>query len=114
MGHVRVISFSYRTGPPPANAALVVDCRRLRNPYHVARLRDLDGTSRDVQDYVQSDPAFTMMLDEALREAAYGGDIAFGCIGGKHRSVAMAELTAGALKAAGYDVEKEHRALVPA
>jgi UPF0042 nucleotide-binding protein len=113
MGHVKVISFSYRNGhPPSADGWLVMDCRRMRNPHNVPALRDLNGTDSAVQDYVRNDPAFTMLLDEAIREAAYGGKIAFGCYGGRHRSVAMAEMTTAALRAAGYEVEKEHQALV--
>jgi UPF0042 nucleotide-binding protein len=112
MGHVKVISFSYRDGSPPSRDAwLVLDCRRLRNPHNVPSLRERNGKDVAVQDYVQSDPAFTMLLDEALCEAAYGGKIAFGCVGGKHRSVAMTELTSSALRAAGYVVDMEHRAI---
>lgn len=60
------------------------------------------------------DPLFNMFIDQVLREAAYGGQIDFGCMGGRHRSVAVAEMMGRELRKLGYDVEIAHTALAQA
>ena len=114
--HVNLVSFSFRHGRPPAGAS-VLDCRKMRNPHFVERLKPLDGRHEEVREYVKTDPAFKPMLDDVVRRVILARDgrsiptIAFGCFGGKHRSVAMAELSAQALRNAGCDVEVKHSAL---
>jgi UPF0042 nucleotide-binding protein len=83
----------------------------MRNPHSIADLRELTGRDRPVQSYVRTDPRFKPIIDEALHEAGLGRSIAFGCYGGKHRSVAMAEILAEALRKAGHDVAIQHIAL---
>ena len=112
---IKITSFSWKTGGPPADAAFVMDCRLMRNPHHLPKLRDLTGRDRAVQEYVMTDPKFKPMFEGALGEALHGNHVAFGCFGGKHRSAAMAEMLATELRKAGHEVEIVHSVLgVPA
>lgn len=106
---IRVMSFSYRRGTPKAD--VVFDCRKLRNPHLDPRLRDFNGKDIAVQAYVMQDGNAPLMLGDALEAAQEGMTIAFGCYGGKHRSVAMAEKLAKELRKAGHEVEVFHREL---
>jgi len=110
---VKLTSFGYRAGDghPPANTTLLIDCRALRNPYHSKNLKPLTGRDAAVQDYVMCDPAYATFIDRVIREAQYGGHVAFGCMGGRHRSVAMAELMRKELRKCGFEVEIVHTAL---
>jgi UPF0042 nucleotide-binding protein len=108
---VKVSSFSWKHGAPPSDADFVVDCRPMRNPHHSPELRPLTGRDRAVQDFVKSDPRFNNLLDAATDEAVGGRHVAFGCFGGRHRSVALAELTAETLRRAGHTVDLVHVAL---
>ena len=114
--HVNLVSFSFKHGEPPPGAS-ILDCRKMRNPHHIERLKPLDGRHEEVREFVKTDPGFKPMLDDVVRrvilarEASSIPTIAFGCFGGRHRSVAMAELAAKALRDAGCDVSVTHRAL---
>lgn len=118
---VSVQSFSYKRGLP-RGADLVLDCRFLRNPHWDASLRALDGRAPEVAAHVAADPRHAPFLDGVLSLArlllpAYHAEgkshltIAFGCTGGQHRSVAMAEKLANVLAAEGWQVSKRHREL---
>ena len=119
---VSVQSFSYKRGAPH-DADMVLDCRFLRNPYWDTGLRVLDGDERAIQDFVMQDPLFSdfferlidlvMMLLPAYRaEGKAHFSIAFGCTGGRHRSVTVAERLAERLDDAGWPVALRHRELV--
>ncbi len=114
-----VQSFSYKRGLP-SGADLVLDCRFLANPYWQADLRDLDGRDPAVVDYIAADPRFAAFLAQvtglvdtllpAYRDEGKAHlSVAFGCTGGQHRSVAMAEKLAAHLAQAGWQVSKRHR-----
>jgi len=116
---IQIQSFSYRRGLP-INADLVFDCRFLRNPHWSLPLRAEDGRSAQVQSYIAEDARFDAfrnqvdaMLDLLLPAFREEGKshlaIAFGCTGGKHRSVALAEITATRLAESGWQVSKRHR-----
>lgn len=118
---VSVQSFSYKRGVP-RSVDMVFDCRFLANPYWEAGLRAQDGRSGDVQDYVRGDdrfqPFFERVLDlTRLLLPAYRDEgkshlsIAFGCTGGRHRSVTLAETLAKALAEDGQQVSIRHREL---
>jgi len=107
---IRVMSFSYRMGVPK-NVDMVFNCRVLRNPHLVPRLRELTGKHPAVQEYVLADSNALLILKDALESAEDGMTIAFGCYGGRHRSVTMAEKLAEELKRAGSEVELVHRDL---
>jgi len=116
-----VTSFSYRHGLP-RDADLVFDVRFLRNPHYVDRLRPKTGCDPEVGAYIEADPDFHRLfdalcgwLDELLpryeREGKSYLTIAFGCTGGRHRSVFCAELFADRLRGKGRHVALVHRDL---
>jgi hypothetical protein len=94
---VRCLAFGYQQGVPEEPTWLV-DVRFLDNPYWVDELRPLTGRDEAVRRYVLDQPAAVELLDRLeadLRWALprYGRDhltVAFGCTGGRHRSVALA------------------------
>lgn len=116
---VSVQSFSYKRGLP-RGVDMVFDVRFLRNPYWEASLRAFDGTDPRVAEYVMADPRFDdffarvrdLSLSLLPAYAAEGKThlaIAFGCTGGQHRSVAIAQHLAKALAAGGWQVSTRHR-----
>ncbi|MCH2076793.1 MAG: RNase adapter RapZ [Rhodobacteraceae bacterium] len=118
---VTMHSFSYKRGLP-RGIDMVFDCRFLRNPYWSPELRHLSGVSKKVQDYVSQDARYVSFFEQvtALAELllpAYREEgkahlsIAFGCTGGRHRSVTMAEHVASALAHKGWQVSIRHREL---
>ncbi len=118
---ITVISFAYRNGLP-READLVFDVRFLHNPHYVDALRAATGRDHRVQDYVRGDPAFgqfvtdlrALLLPLLPRYRSEGKcylTIAFGCTGGRHRSVFLAELTARWLQELGWEATTVHRDL---
>jgi RNase adapter protein RapZ len=116
-----VSSFGFARGMPPL-ADLVFDMRFLDNPHWDPALRPLTGLDAPVSDHIRSDPAwdeaFTRIRDLVLtllpRYAAQGKsyvNLAFGCTGGRHRSVHTAEAMAQALRGAGFSPTVVHRNL---
>ncbi|MHB9004388.1 MAG: RNase adapter RapZ [Coriobacteriia bacterium] len=116
---VTVLSFGFKYGLP-IDADLVMDVRFLPNPYYVPELRTLTGLEVPVRTYVLDRPETTEFLDrwfELLRFLAPGYlmegkahlEIALGCTGGQHRSVALSEETAVFLRQLGYTVAVTHR-----
>lgn len=118
---VSLQSFSYKRGLP-RGVDMIFDCRFLKNPHWVAELRDLDGRDPAVAAHVAADPRFQPFLDKVkdlilfllpaqLDEGKAHLSIGFGCTGGQHRSVAVAEILGNALAEAGWPVSKRHREL---
>lgn len=118
---VSVQSFSYKRGMP-RGVDMVFDCRFLRNPHWDKDLRPLDGRDAAVADYVEQDERYQdffnkvselveMLLPAFTEEGKSHLSIAFGCTGGQHRSVAVAEKLTNALAASGWQVSKRHREL---
>jgi UPF0042 nucleotide-binding protein len=118
---VSVQSFSYKRGLP-RGVDMVLDVRFLQNPHWEADLRPLDGRDPRVAAFVAADPRlqpfFTRVRDLVLSLLpAYRDEgkshlaIAFGCTGGQHRSVALAEMLGEALAEAGWGVSIRHREL---
>ncbi|QYX58625.1 RNase adapter RapZ [Roseovarius sp. SCSIO 43702] len=116
-----VQSFSYKRGLP-RSADLVFDCRFLRNPHWEPELRHLDGRDPPVARFIEGDPRAAEFRERCLSflrflVPAYGSEgksyltIAFGCTGGWHRSVAMAESVARTLAEEGLPVSIRHREL---
>jgi UPF0042 nucleotide-binding protein len=116
-----VMSFGFSRGIP-ANADFVFDMRFLRNPHWVDSLRPGTGKDRDVADYVAADPAYAealpriedlllMLLPRYRAEGKAYVTIAFGCTGGRHRSVHVAERVAARLRDAGFSPTVTHRDL---
>ncbi|MDZ7905754.1 MAG: RNase adapter RapZ [Cypionkella sp.] len=118
---VSVQSFSYKRGLP-RGLDMVLDCRFLSNPHWQAALRELDGRDAQVAAFVCADPLFDafaqkvqdlvlFLLPAHRREGKAHLSIGFGCTGGQHRSVVMAEKLAKVLAEAGWPVSKRHREL---
>jgi len=98
---VHVASFGYKYGLPPA-ADLVFDVRFMENPFYIPELRDLSGRDEAVRSFVLGHPAtkeflahvipflrFALPRYETEKKARLG--LAFGCTGGRHRSVVIAD-----------------------
>lgn len=118
---VSVHSFSYKRGLP-RGLDMVLDCRFLRNPYWQEDLRRLNGQDPSVARYVAEDERFDAFRDQVIDLAllllpAYEAEgkaylsIGFGCTGGQHRSVTMAETLTKALADKGWQVSIRHREL---
>lgn len=118
---VSLVSFGYRYGIPP-DADLVFDVRFLPNPNFVPAYKPLTGKDRRVARYVLSFPqtrAFVSRISRLLayliphyvREGKSYLTIAFGCTGGRHRSVAMAQALRHRLARSGSRVAISHRDL---
>jgi RNase adaptor protein for sRNA GlmZ degradation len=116
---VTCLAFGYKNGIPDG-ASWVVDVRLLENPYWVEELRPLDGRDQRVRDFVVQQPAAQELLgnlDQTLRAAIphyreRGRShlvVAFGCTGGRHRSVSMAREMADRL-ASVEDIDVEFTA----
>lgn len=118
---VSVQSFSYKRGVP-RGLDLVFDVRFLQNPHWQPELRPLTGRDPAVAGYVAADPRYAEFLERVTGLVdfllpAYGAEgkshlaIGFGCTGGRHRSVALAETLARGLADAGWQVSIRHREL---
>ena len=118
---VHLITFGFKYGTP-SEADMVFDLRFLPNPYFIPELKALSGLDRAVSDYVLATPPgdeylkrltdfllWTLAQYEA--EGRFRLTIAIGCTGGRHRSVAVAEALATALRNANYAPTLEHRHL---
>ena len=118
---VTVSSFGFARGMAPL-ADLVFDMRFLDNPHWVEGLRELTGQDAPVGEHIESDPAFApafnqihdLLLTLLPLYQAQGKPyvhIAFGCTGGRHRSVFTAERMAQGLREAGFSPTVRHRNL---
>jgi len=116
-----LLSFGFARGVP-RNADLMFDMRFLRNPYWDESLRPMTGLDAPVRDYVMADPLFETAVGqiEALLKTVlprYSQDgksyvtVAFGCTGGRHRSVCVAEEICTRLRKAGFSPTISHRNL---
>jgi len=119
-----IVSFGFARGLP-SNADLVFDMRFLRNPHWVEALRPGTGLDADVAAYVAADPTYetavaqieALLLTLLPRYRAEGKayvTVAFGCTGGRHRSVHVADTMAARLRAAGFSPTVSHRDLATA
>ena len=115
----RIMSFGYKHGLP-VDVDVVLDCRFLPNPHWVEELRPLTGLDEPVRRYVLDQDAAGEFLDHldgllALLLPAYVAEgkayltLAFGCTGGRHRSVAIAEAVAELLRDRGVEPTVVHR-----
>lgn len=108
---LQLISFGYKNGVP-LEADLVLDCRFMENPFYIDRLRPMNGLDEPVKDFVLGQPITKRFLDDVegvLINTAPGYEaegkgrltVAFGCTGGQHRSIAIAEELARRWREAG-------------
>ncbi|MDO7836076.1 RNase adapter RapZ [Sphingobium sp. HBC34] len=114
-----ILSFGFSRGVP-RNADLMFDMRFLRNPHWDATLRPMTGLDAAVAAYIRQDPVYEAavskiedLLVTILPRYAEGGKayitVAFGCTGGKHRSVHVAHRVAKHLQEAGFSPTVLHR-----
>src|SRR5271163_4185696 len=113
------ISFGYKNGVP-LEADLVFDVRFLPNPHFIPEFRKLTGRHSKVAAYVRNFPQTQEFLDRVtemllfllphyIQEGKSYLTVAFGCTGGQHRSVAIAEEVKKRLDKHGYRVKTAHR-----
>ncbi|HEY7099846.1 MAG TPA: RNase adapter RapZ [Terriglobales bacterium] len=113
------VSFGFKYGVPE-DADLVFDVRFLPNPHFISEFRPLTGKDPKVARYIKQFPQtqefigrisslLVYLLPHYIREGKSYLTIAFGCTGGQHRSVMIAEDVAKRLKKAGYRVKVVHR-----
>ena len=116
---VSMVSFGYRYGVP-TDADLVFDVRFLPNPHFVPRLRKFTGQDPKVRSYIRSFPQtgeflkrieglLVYLIPHYIAEGKSYLTIAFGCTGGRHRSVMLAESVMAALEKRGYSTKVVHR-----
>lgn len=116
-----IVSFGFKHGLP-VDVDMVFDCRFLPNPHWVDSLRPLTGLDQAVADYVLDRPAakefvdriedlLASLLPEFVNEGKAYLTVAFGCTGGRHRSVAVAEELGRRLRARGVQLSVNHRDL---
>lgn len=116
---IKVMSFGFKYGVS-TESDLVFDVRCLPNPYYIPELRNHTGLEECVRDYVMqhesSQQLFSKisdLIDFLIPMYVHEGKsqlvIAFGCTGGKHRSITFAELMTKHLLSKDYKVQKYHR-----
>lgn len=116
---INVISFGFKHGAPK-DADLVFDVRCLPNPFYIPELKHKTGLDEDVYSYVMSSEdsenvynklveLIDCLLPLYIKEGKTRLVIAFGCTGGKHRSVSFARRVSEHLKNSGVAVRTEHR-----
>jgi UPF0042 nucleotide-binding protein len=116
---VSCLSFGFKNGVP-LDADMVFDVRFLPNPHFVPEFRKKTGLDPKVAAYVRQFPQTDEFLDRVtklmlyllphyVKEGKSYLTVAFGCTGGQHRSVMMAEEMSKRLKKAGYEVKALHR-----
>jgi UPF0042 nucleotide-binding protein len=117
--HISSVSFGYKHGVP-LDADLVFDVRFLPNPHFVPEFRDLTGKDPKVENYIIGFPQTREFLDRVtelllfllphyISEGKSYLTLAFGCTGGQHRSVMIAEEIARRIERHGYRVKTAHR-----
>jgi RNase adapter protein RapZ len=116
-----VTSFGFARGLP-RNADLVFDMRFLRNPHWDTQLRPMTGLDEAVGLYIRADPAYAqavsriadlllLLLPRYKAEGKSYITVAFGCTGGRHRSVHVAEFISSQLRGGGFSPTILHRDL---
>ena len=116
---VNCMSFGFKYGYP-VDADIVIDVRCLPNPFYVPELKELTGLDPKVRDFVMETPQAQGLMDRVISLVDYtiplyvneGKSqlvVAFGCTGGKHRSITFAELVYKHLKENNNYVKVSHR-----
>ena len=118
---INISSFGFKYGIP-SEADVMFDVRFLPNPFYVPSLKKLTGNNRKVKNYVfrsrlagefveSVHGLLLTMVEGFIKEGKYHLNIAFGCTGGHHRSVAIANAVAEEFKKDGMRVRVNHRDL---
>ena len=118
---VNISSFGFKYGIP-TESDVMFDVRFLPNPFYVPSLKKLTGNNKKVRDYIfkselaeefveSAHSLLASMVQGYINEGKYHLNIAFGCTGGHHRSVAIANAVAEKFKEDGMRVRVYHRDL---
>jgi len=118
---INISSFGFKYGIP-TEADVMFDVRFIPNPYYVPSLKRLTGNNKKVRDYIFKYEITNQFVDSIhilirslvtgyMHEGKYHLNIAFGCTGGHHRSVAIANAVAEKFKKDGMRVRVNHRDL---
>ena len=116
---VQLVSFSYRYGIP-SDADMIMDVRFMPNPYFVEGLKDLDGRDPRAKEFVLNKEEtkeflvrfgnlLNFLIPSYLREGKTYLTIAFGCTGGRHRSVSIVDFLADEISFERCFLKKRHR-----
>lgn len=116
---IQVVSFGFKYGVP-ADANLVFDVRFLANPYFEPALKPLDGRAEAIQEFLMGhaetneflrncEQLLSFLVPQYRAEGKSYLVIAFGCTGGFHRSVAIAEYLGNFLRSSNQEVIVSHR-----
>jgi len=116
---INISSFGFKYGIP-SEADVMFDVRFIPNPYYVPSLKRLTGNNKRVVDFIFRHEIASRFVDSVhillrsmvegyINEGKYHLNIAFGCTGGHHRSVAIANAVAEKFKADGMRVRVTHR-----
>lgn len=116
---INVISFGFKYGNAK-DADLLFDVRCLPNPFYIPHLKHKTGLDDDVYDYVMKFDEANILFDKIndlvtyliplyKKEGKYTLTVAFGCTGGKHRSVSFARRLSNELIHTGLQIRTEHR-----
>lgn len=117
--YIEIRSFGFKKGIP-ADADIVMDVRFLPNPYFAGELRDKTGSDEEVKEFLVGHESYRdfisrfkdligYLLPQYKKEGRSYLNIAIGCTGGKHRSVAVAEEIMKVIDDTGYNVKLVHR-----
>jgi UPF0042 nucleotide-binding protein len=120
--YIEVSSFGFKKGIP-LDSDIVMDVRFLPNPYFMDNLKDKTGSDVEVKDFLKSFDTYEQFLQKfkdlisfilplCKKEGRSYLNIAIGCTGGRHRSVAIAEEVRQAIEDAGYPSRLKHRDIV--
>jgi RNase adapter protein RapZ len=116
---INILSFGFKYGTPH-DASLIMDVRFLANPYFVPELKDFNGKSQEIKNYVLNNDEARRFLKKYLdlldyliplyeKEGKAYLTIAVGCTGGRHRSVTIAEALFDHFKKPGRQIMVTHR-----
>lgn len=116
---INILSFGFKYGIP-RDADLIIDVRFIRNPYFIPELKDLDGESDEIKDYVLNNKETRIFLQKYMdlldfliplyeKEGKVYLTVAVGCTGGRHRSVTIARSIFEYISKPGRQVEIIHR-----
>ena len=117
--HVTIMSFGFKYGMP-TDADMVIDCRFLPNPHWIDELRPMTGLDAPIREYLDSfdltklaieriESLLELLLPAYVDEGKSVFTVAFGCTGGRHRSVAIAEQVSEWMRVEGYEPRVRHR-----
>jgi len=118
---INIMSFGYKNGMP-VSADMVFDARFIPNPFYVKSLKNLTGNNKKVQDFVLKHDISQQFMDKIedmivqlipyyMNEGKYSLSVCFGCTGGHHRSVTLANELHRRLTESGKRTTLEHRDL---